>query len=241
MKYLSTYYCDKGKRKLNQDSLMIRYAEFGGHRLLVAGVADGVGGLTHGEIASNTLISDISKWVDKAIREEDGISIQAMSIQLKNAIAESANKIAEYGVKNGYSLGTTVAVLVLFDNSCYCVNVGDSRVYYLNDDNTCEQITVDDRVRGHVLSQCIGIGEGYTFHETYVECSEEFDFLICTDGLYNKLSAESLLSLVVSASDKSDMDYRLSAAVNEVQAKGETDNISAVLIQIRKWNGQISD
>lgn len=240
MRYLSTYYCDKGKKISNQDALLIRYAEFGGHRLLVAGVADGVGGLIHGEIASNTLISDISKWVDKTIQENDGISIQAIGMQLKSAITESGGKIADYGLEKGYSLGTTVAVLVLLDDSCYCINVGDSRVYYRNN-NACEQITVDDRVNGHVLSQCIGIGKAYTFHETYVECLGDSNFLICTDGLYNKLSLESLFSLVVSASDKVDMEHCLSAAINEVQTKGETDNISAILIQTSEWNGQISD
>ena len=117
-------------RSNNEDSAHV------GPRLLA--IADGMGGLPAGELASDVVI--------KALAPLDDADTDADPLQLLTAAVEDGNNrvadmVDEDPDREG--MGTTVTALLLSDDRLGLVHVGDSRCYLLHD-GALEQITRDD-------------------------------------------------------------------------------------------------
>ena len=118
---------DRGKvRELNEDT-------FGYHDNLFV-VADGMGGHQAGEVASAIAVETVLKAdLSGALKT----ALQKPLTEANRAILEQAGRDKEL---NG--MGTTVAVLYLGTERAYVTHIGDSRVYYLSDNNL-KQLTHD--------------------------------------------------------------------------------------------------
>ena len=146
---------DKGKvRDLNEDYyLMIR---LGGSDIILLAVADGVGGLMAGEIASKIALATFSTvLIQKLIMHYKGMKIfdnnATLDVEddltIRNAIKEAINE-ANQSVRNTIrNSGTTLtAALVLGRLGVgYIINVGDSRAYVISQ-GEIHQITRDQSV-----------------------------------------------------------------------------------------------
>ena len=96
-------------------------------------VADGMGGHSRGDLASQTIIRHLADFMpgDSA---EDSID------DLKNRL-HAANSACRDKAR-GDVVGSTVAILLSQGGVCYFIWAGDSRIYRLRDDNM-DQITED--------------------------------------------------------------------------------------------------
>lgn len=111
------------------------------HGGVLAVVADGMGGMSHGGEASHLTVKIflqcyMAKLFDEAIP-------MAMSRALHEANQAVANLSKEVGEEN---VGTTLVAAVVYDNALYWVSVGDSRIYLLRQ-GRLTQLTQD-----HVLA-----------------------------------------------------------------------------------------
>src|SRR3954454_7325442 len=117
-------------RSHNEDSLFV------GSRLLV--VADGMGGLPAGELASDILVQALSV-VDDMPDTGEPLQDMVAALQTPNERIEAA--VADDDARDG--MGTTVTAIVLTDDRVAALNVGDSRCYLVRD-GELTQLTRDD-------------------------------------------------------------------------------------------------
>ena len=151
MKYKVCISTDKGNvKEINQDSTMVKVANSDGYGRIVLGtLCDGMGGLTHGELASSMVVERMEEWfsnelpmvlsrvnatekLDESREETDVVADISREWQ---AIAIDMNKqIFEYGLDHNASLGTTAVVFLVIGNEYAVMNIGDSRAYMITGD-----------------------------------------------------------------------------------------------------------
>lgn len=254
MRFVTAVCTDVGIRKeTNQDSILIQQAETDYGEVLFAAICDGMGGLAKGELASATAVKELSKWFQQefpAILYE-GMDEQRIQKSLRDLIQDTSDVIGDYGTKIGINLGTTIAALLVVQNRYYVVNVGDSRVYRI--ENTMEQITHDQTVvqreidmgrlsqeeamvdpRRSVLLQCVGATKDVIPDFYAGNVSGRENFLLCSDGFRHVISAEELYEGVnpYIAVTEQQMTANLQYFIDTNKYRQETDNISAVLVHL---------
>lgn len=227
---------DVGQDKTtNEDA--IETASFGATHLLV--VADGMGGHAAGDVASEIATTTISEVVSTAIEQErtdyEAILDEAIG-SANDAILDETDDTA-----GQRSMGTTVVATIIEDGEAVIGNVGDSRAYTVGDELT--QITVDqsfvqelidqgeitpEEAKTHpqrnVLSQALGTEE--TVDPDFYTQQVEQHLLLCSDGLTEEVSEESILSTVTESEGIDTAADRLIQSAND---NGGSDNISVIL------------
>lgn len=251
---ISAFDSDKGIKKfVNQDALIIKKAMTNIGEIVFACICDGMGGLAHGELASSEVIKEINEWFEKDLSNSsrDELDDQTLVTTLNKRILDVDYKIRRYGDENG-ACGTTISGILLFNGKYLTINVGDSRVYKIKD-NQITQLTHDhsyvqslvdkgyiskDEARKHpqqnVLLQCIGTGEDVVADYTFGEYQTNDIFLICSDGFRHRISDEEYLKVFNSdaINNKKDLDERVKYCVELNMKRKEKDNISAIALKI---------
>ncbi len=236
---------DRGRvRSNNEDAVVVDQT------LGVAILADGMGGLQAGEVASAEAVDTIHGFLS-AVAEIDEHS-------LNEAIGTANARIfdlAEFG-DDIVALGTTLvvwAVAAAFDDPrCIVANVGDSRAYRLRD-TVLAQLTrdhsliqqlidsgalTDEEARSathrNVITRAVGLEREVTVDIETHEYRPGDLYLLCSDGLTDMLSDAAIEDLLkpdafVDQQTLRDVADNLIEAAN---AAGGVDNISIALIVI---------
>ena len=142
-------------------------------------------------------------------------------------------------------MGTTLVGAVLTGDKLHIVNVGDSRLYLM--DETIHQITRDHslveemvaqgkmernsleyQARKNVITRAIGVSESVTadFYEVVLMPGERI--LMCSDGLSNMVTDEEMLTIV---RREIPLEERTAALVEAANLSGGRDNITVILIE----------
>ena len=221
--------------------------------VLLAVMCDGMGGLKKGELASAEVERAMAGWFrdQLPVLIRDGFDPTGLRDDWKRIVDEQDEAISRYGARNGFQLGTTLAAILFIGNKYYIINIGDSRVYQVEDNNlfqlthdhtvvqrevdlghmTLEQAEMDSR--RNILLQCIGASD-YTEPDFFMgEFRPGMVFLICCDGFRHVLSAGELSAYFGPSRmrDENQMKSVLAGSVEEIKRRNETDNISAILIK----------
>ncbi len=119
---------NKGRREYQEDAVATAFLK--DHALGFAVLADGMGGHAAGDVASNIVVTEVSKSLKArlkphALRDEDIPEI------LREVTAAANDSIASYVTNNHEvaGMGTTLIAPVLLDNRLHWVSVGDSPLY----------------------------------------------------------------------------------------------------------------
>lgn len=119
-------------KKENQDRVIIKEGKvWKGVPLLLAAVADGMGGHAAGSMASETAATMLGQWWDQ---ELTGIMkrknmLEQTEIQLRELFAGINHNLVAYGQENNVQTGTTLSLLFLYGQRFLVLHVGDSRIY----------------------------------------------------------------------------------------------------------------
>lgn len=227
------------KRKLNEDTIYTSEMPIGNLPNLFL-VADGMGGHNAGDYASRytveTMISDI-----EANQETDPKEILRHAIGQANSFVheQAADRPAMSG------MGTTVVAAVCLGDELLVANVGDSRLYLINE--TIKQITVDHslveemvRIGGidrstarthpdkNIITRAVGVKEHVEIDFFRVALMRDDTILLCSDGLSNMVEDENIRLIVNGKRDVVEKAEELVKAANE---NGGNDNISVILIE----------
>ncbi|MEM7217268.1 MAG: protein phosphatase 2C domain-containing protein [Pseudomonadota bacterium] len=199
----------------------------------VAVLADGMGGLNAGEVASEVAVDVV---MDALVAGADLDAAVSRANARVFELAQTSTRLQ--------SMGTTLVAVRLEADGLACANVGDSRLYRLRDDGL-EQLSRDHSIvqqfvdsgvmtadeawqapNRNVITRAVGV-------ELTVEAElHRFDvrpgdrFLLCSDGLSDMLRATHLEELVRKHADAPQV--LLAALVEAANAAGGEDNISAV-------------
>ncbi len=204
-------------------------------------VADGMGGHKAGDTASRFTVETVKRLISES-EQTDAISVINQAVKDVNVLLiEKASETEEY-----YGMGTTLVMASIFDNVLKVANVGDSRLYVIDDNIT--QITRDhslveemvlagklskSEARTHekknVITRAIG-GEEEVDPEMFsIDLKEGSKILMCSDGLTNMLEDSDILSIVKRYADIEEAARKL---VDKANDNGGRDNISVIIVEL---------
>lgn len=251
MHFLATADTDIGiSKKSNQDSLLIKHAKCDGKEILMAIVCDGMGGLNKGEVASATVIRRFAAWFDEDLPYElEDWNINVVGGKWALILKELNSEIMEQTASPDKRMGTTFTGMLLVDEDCLIVHVGDSRAYkikyeieQLTEDHTFvqrevklghmtrEQATIDKR--RNLLLQCVGASDKVE-PDVIVGRSDEACYLLCSDGFRHEISEQEMFEYLrpENQMNKKAMHSNVSSMIELVKSRQEKDNISAILVK----------
>ena len=205
----------------------------------IFGVCDGMGGEDCGEIASFLTVETLSEYAEK---------IKLGSNKNVNDFVRASNaKLLSLMNKNNIRTGTTLALVVIKENFFTAYNLGDSRIYRVQNKRlirvTDDHTVAEDKVRlglltpkqaektpeKNFLTKCIGIFD----NEVTPDVNGPYDFnenekiLICSDGLTDMLSYNEIANIILSTNDISETVNNL---VNKALQNGGKDNVTCMII-----------
>jgi serine/threonine protein phosphatase PrpC len=242
------------KREQNEDSYLIvdhnsKDVDIQNHGTMYA-VADGMGGHTGGEIASKMACQGLLEYYaqnDLGVQDTSDF-YRARLRHLKTIIFNTHEKICEYSEQNSEytNMGTTLSVLVLIKNRALIAHVGDSRIYRLRRDSL-EQMTQDHTMAQifmelghlssetgskhpsrHVLTQAVG--QEVEVINSRIEKIKKGDvFLLCSDGLNDKLTDIEIKDILLSGSKFKDKCSRL---LKKALKMGAKDNVTVIVVKV---------
>lgn len=223
-----------GKRKINEDSLLAR-PEIG---LWV--VADGMGGHSAGDVASNAIVHPLSQLEAPPSLPDFVDQVEGLLMSVNQQLRDYAND--QLG---GRTVGSTVVSLLLSQRTGVCLWAGDSRLYRLRNgqltrlsrDHSAVQemveagaITQDEADRhpkSNVITRAVGGAENL-FVDAAVFAPEAGDtYLLCSDGLYNEVAEDSIRRKLALAAEEA-----TAKLIDEALQNGGRDNISVVIVKV---------
>ena len=142
-------------------------------------------------------------------------------------------------------MGTTLVICTIHDNVLTVANVGDSRLYVVNQE--IRQITKDhslveemvrmgemdkETARNHrdknIITRAIGAVPEVDVDFFEINLDQEDEILMCTDGLTNMVEDADIRNIMLSQRDIAEQAERLVKTANE---NGGKDNITVIVIK----------
>ena len=247
-RYETRCFSDCGKIRLqNEDSYLLRQQESGQGLILLAAVADGMGGLEKGKQASQMLIQALEEWWKHELPEllAAMADINAVKTSLEMYISCANQRILQQNEK----MGTTLSLLLIWGQRYLVQHAGDSRVYFLRKIGL-ERVTNDqtwyEQARQYgTLPQCqhsmekmksvlvnaIGVKFDYHLETAQGELDNVEMIRLCSDGVYKYLSDTRLETILKSRKTVIRKSQQIETLLQTSEAK---DNYTAVLIQTKK-------
>lgn len=227
------------KRKINQDYIFTSEKPIGNLSNLFI-VADGMGGHNAGDYASKYTVETIVEEVEKSF-EKNPVKILGKAIHVANE--HIRQKACENEIYSG--MGTTLVAATCMGKYLQVANVGDSRLYIVNDKIT--QITTDhslveemvrmggidrEAARVHpdknIITRAVGASDEVKVDFFHMELKEGDIILMCSDGLTNMVEDEEIRMII---SGQRDVVEMAEALINEANDNGGKDNISVIVIE----------
>jgi len=242
----------QGRRSKNEDSFII--CEPNKQTTFLA-VADGMGGMPGGEIASK-LVVDIAK---KIIMEYFETKVEKSDLKLiLIEIFSEAQKMIRNRIKKEFwlnGMGTTLCCMLIYDDIYVWGNIGDSRIYHFKqnvfhkitkDHSQLEEYPLQDKQElstemiqkfGHLLTRSVNGGsyepDIYPYGLPFEKLNNGEGFIICSDGLLlDKYGNQSQLfhKHLIEADNIKEFTDNI---IYHAYSMGSNDNITCVSI----WRG----
>lgn len=234
------------KREVNQDYVFVSDQPVGNIPNLLV-VADGMGGHNAGEYASKFVVETLKKELAKST--EDGPrAMMKKAIESANhqLIAESKKDVRLKG------MGTTLVVATVIEHTLYFANVGDSRLYLLNDEIrqlSKDHSLVQEMVRlgglnaeeakhhpdKNIITRAIGVKEVVEIDFFEHRLKKGDIILMCTDGLSNMVEDDEMFQIVRGSRDVVEAVERL---IERANSNGGRDNIGVIVAE--PFAGEVS-
>jgi protein phosphatase len=240
---------DFGKVRTNNEDAMGSFIpssrrQARSHGYLFA-VADGVGGMDFGEVASATAVKTLVEEFPKAQGGAMLTSLLPRLVQQANAAVHDCSMMPEY---EGRRMATTLVTCALRYDQAVVSHVGDSRCYlirnkvarrvtqdhtWVNEQRKMGVLSVQEAAESdsrHVLIRSVG-KEMFVAPDTTALTLLAGDVLVlCTDGLHDEMS-DRAIAAIVSQNKKIDEIARELVA-SAVENDGN-DNTTAQVIRVR--------
>lgn len=203
-------------------------------------VADGMGGHSHGQYASRTIVETIG---EVGIPEplEDAIDAVADAVHAAN------EKIYAHSLELGSQMGSTFVALVVRGREFGVLWAGDSRCYVYRDghlialtrDHTQVEALLErgllspeeakDHPMKHVLARAVGVQEDLQIDAIRDSVESRDLFLLCSDGLYGVLDEHEIVE-ILKAKGHDACDRLIEACLE----RGAPDNVTVTLVEARE-------
>ena len=231
-------------RTMNQDAC---FAEHLDKNTLLCVVCDGMGGAKAGNVASNLAMEVFAQEMKNSYHSD-------LSGDKLKSVLENAVKLANFTVydqaqqfEDFSGMGTTLSAALVRGREVTAVNVGDSRVYRINEegitqitkDHSVVQLMVDrnemtpEQAKTYpgknLITRAIGTESMVACDIFNVKLQKGDRLLVCTDGLSNLLSDQEMLFEVLHGGELADCCQRL---LDIALKRGAPDNVTSILVAL---------
>ncbi len=238
-------------RLTNEDNYGLRQQQLSDSESLIMGVvADGMGGMAQGEIASQIAVKSVleepipQEFLDEQSRADWLISL-----------FKKANESIANTVKDG---GTTLSLVMAIADRLMVAHVGDSRIYLirqgeikqLSEDHSLVammvasgQITQEESLEHpdrNVLTKSLGskrrLSDGYvqdlkrTTDGLSMTLENDDILVLCSDGVWDLVSNKELTEIFISSQS---LQSAVDKTINKVLEKGASDNATLLALQCK--------
>lgn len=233
---------DVGKaREANED---FYYISDDNNHLKLYILADGMGGYNGGEIASKLATASVKGYIESNFDKIEHTK-EAIIELIKNAI-EYANMVVYEKAKESEELsnmGTTMEVLVIYNNKLFIGHIGDSRIYRIRkniirkltmdhsyvqklvNDGTITKEEAENHPKKNMLMKALGCTP-YVEPDLLIKGFLKDDvIIICSDGLTNMLDEQEIYNTVLQ-----DIPNSNKVLINKANELGGYDNITVIII-----------
>lgn len=240
---------DTGRVRSNNEDTFIA-EEISGTDFIIACAIDGVGGYSGGEVAAAI--------ARKAILEKLSMPVGDLALLMREAIADANDQILlekqQHKDLEDTACVLTLALIDLGKNQFYYAHVGDTRLYLLRD-RSLIKISKDQSFVGFMedsgrlteeqamkhpkrneINKALGFLSNITAQEDYIETGHSPFLpgdllLLCSDGLSDMVNRHDITEILL---ENADLDKKGLQLINEANANGGLDNITAVIVKHNK-------
>jgi protein phosphatase len=233
-------------REENQDSIRIeepQETETSGQRGALYAVADGMGGYSHGGVASSLALENFFSAFYSSSPGRPSQSLKAAVQNANLAVYQAAQRMGMV------RMGTTLSAVNCVGAQMHIAHIGDSRIYLVRGGKaTCltqDHTTVGElvrmrllspgKVRTHeqrsILNKCLGM-QLFVQPDITSLPMETGDYLIlCSDGVWAVIEDDEFARFALDIR----MPQRISEALIETaMGRDSDDNISAITIHVQQ-------
>lgn len=240
---------DPGQRPGNEDATSVfipRSRREVQARGWLFALADGVGGMQSGEVASSTAVQVVADGFAAAGEQALVASLLPRLIQHANAAVYDEALNPQWRHQR---MATTLVVCALRGDQAYLAHVGDSRCYLVRNEHA-EPLTRDhswvseqlqqgliseaeaaESESRHILTRTLGLEHFITSDSTTLTIRPHDVLVLCSDGLYAPLGTEKMARIVLQKQHDAEAIAR--DLVSEAIVAGGSDNATAMVICIR--------
>lgn len=214
-------------------------------------VADGVGGMAAGDVASRfalgklvDLVAGTPHWIMRFNQREDEINVRQQITQRFRQVDEALREEAKQD-SSLMGMGTTLTVAISLGATLLIGHVGGSRayvmrgqtLYQITDDHTLAQALVDAGITTpddaakeplrHVLTAALGASARPVEPQVRsFRLSHNDQILLCTSGLTEMVAAETIAAVL---RESSSVQSACNSLIDLALSAGSADNITVVL------------
>ena len=223
-------------------------------------LADGVGGLDAGEVASKELINSVSASLETHKRKKQSLSGKFialfrgksfMNIKIGQLIKAANQNIYRRGQISHKRMASTVVIMQAQGEDLIVAHVGDSRAYLLRN-QILGQLTTDHTVfmelmlsgipidttitpiSNHVITKAMGSKPDVSPDEIRLKWSVNDIFLLCSDGLTDMIDDGKICHILQNHFPS--MQKITQELINAAKAAGGRDNITVIVGHIGEYN-----
>ncbi len=217
---------------------------------VIAILCDGMGGYKGGEIASKTAVN----YLVGAFSNKDFTNLEPDEIALWfedqiDAIADELSEINKTKLDLS-EMGTTLVCALFLKNIVAIFNIGDSRIYIIDNDNKLIQMTSDQNIASELkkvwdisydeainfpgaslLTSVIGINKSTKIDSAFLDITHFKYLLLTSDGVHDYLynhQIETILNSKITLAAKSQK------LIKQAVEQNSNDNLTNILIKITK-------
>lgn len=236
------YQTDIGQeRKDNQDYVGVFHNQ---DKMTFAIVADGIGGHQGGDVASSMAVSHIGYHFEKTTFDNSMEIVRWLSEQVKVENDQIIKKATQF--KDLQGMGTTVVAAVFFEDQIIVANIGDSRGY-LARKGSFDQLTEDHSLvnelvkkgaitkkeaqnhpQKNIITRTLGISAEADIDVNLYHLQANDQLLLCTDGLSNVVSNDSMSAVL---QEQIDVKEKCSKLIKMANQAGAPDNVTVLIAE----------
>lgn len=210
-------------------------------------VADGMGGMGGGDVASSLVVQSVTQTVHEALQQPISGRLNTGGILLDALDRANADVQARRTARPELRrMGTTCVAALVADNRLTLVNVGDSRAYLLREGRLAQltedhslvweemragRLTPEEAKRSQFRNQILrGVGLAASVEaDLFTQTLRPGDtVLLCSDGLTTEVEETEIARILATAPSPQDASDLLVAAALQ---GGGSDNITVIVLR----------
>ncbi len=241
------------KHRPNEDTILVTHGIVPSHAtvpqpFVLLAVADGMGGVGHGQEASQLAASSLVEYVSHSLCSQQGPYEDWLSL-LKAGVQYANRLVYEHSLQEQTAMGTTMTAALVSGTTAYVAHVGDSRLYLYRKTAGLVQKTRDHSLVATLVEEGIIAPDDIYTHpkrnQIYRSLGNEDTvdvdasliplaagdiLLLCSDGLWEMVRDQQIESIMITPMPTPSHAAR--ALIQAALAGGGADNVSAIVAQV---------